>query len=619
LSEHVLLGLACILVLGIAAQWLAWRLNLPSILLLLTVGIVAGPVAKYFLYEHQIYLDPDALFGDLLLPLVSLFVGLILYEGGLTLKFSELPTVGSAVRNLVTIGVLVTWLVATLAGHFIVGLDWRLSALLGAVLTVTGPTVIQPLLHHIRPTGPVGPTLKWEGIVIDPIGALLAVLVFEAIHAGTLENVFPALIKTIALGGGFGALGAGVLTLLIKKYWIPDHLQNAMSLALAVAVFTGANTFQHESGLFAVTLMGVLLANQKFADIEHIIEFKENLRVLLISVLFVLLAARLQLDHLKSIGPATALFVAVLILVARPLSVAASTLRSQLTVRQRIFLACMAPRGIVAAAVASVFAIRLSESGFKQADMLVSETFAVIIGTVLVYGLIAKKLAIRLGLAKLDPQGLLIIGVNPWTQALARTLVDQGFDVLLVDTNRTRTADARMAGLATYTGSPLDEHFLDRVNLGGIGRLMAATPNDLVNVLSAQRMARLFGKANVYQLPPAKRVQGTKVSHEHLSGRPLFGEDVTIQQLQRRFASGDVIKATPLTEEFDYQAFIDRYGESALALMVISEDGKLQPVTIDHESPKPGQTLISLVNSSNSEAENGADEAVSGDSKDAGR
>lgn len=593
----MLIGLACILILGIGAQWLAWRLRLPSILLLLLVGILAGPVAKHFLHDQHLYLDPDALFGDLLLPIVSLFVALILYEGGLTLKFSELPAVGPAVRNLVTIGVLLTWGIAFLAGRYILGLDWRLAALLGAILTVTGPTVIQPLLQHIRPTGAVGPTLKWEGIVIDPIGALLAVLVFEAIYAASIDSVLPALVKTVLIGGGLGMAGAVILILLLKEFWIPDHLQNAVSLALAVAVFTGANAVQHESGLFAVTLMGMLLANQKFADIEHIIEFKENLRVLLISILFVLLAARLEMEQLRSIGPATALFVAVLILIARPLSVIASTWRSDFSNRQRAFLAWMAPRGIVAAAVASIFAIRLQEDFPDQAEILVSVTFAVIIGTVLVYGLSAKWLAVRLKLAQRDPQGLLIIGADPWSMALAQTLQDLGFTVLLVDTNRQQTAAARMAGLHSYTGSPLDEHFLDRADLGGIGRLFAVTPNDWVNAMSSKRMARLLGTANVYQLPAAKRVGGTKVSHEHLGGRPLFGDQVNYRELQRRIDSGQVIKVNKLSDEFDYLAFVERYGQAALPLMIITEAGRIEPIIAGSPvEPEVGQTLVSLVN-----------------------
>lgn len=307
-----------------------------------------------------------------------------------------------------------------------------------------------------------------------------------------------------------GLLGAGLLTLVVKRYWVPDDLQNAVSLMLVVAVFTASNLVQEESGLLTATVMGVAIANQKWVAVRHIIEFKEDLRVLLISMLFILLGARLRPEDIAQIGPRSLLFAGVLIVVARPLSVWVSTLGSGLNWSQRVFLSWMAPQGIVAAAVSSVFAIRLEQTGHENAGALVSSTFAVIAVTVAVYGMTAPALARKLGLAQRNPQGLLIVGAEAWARAVAELLQERGYRVLLVDTNRDHIAAARMAGLEAYHGSVLSDHFFDDVDLGGIGRLLAVTPNDGVNVLALQKFSRKLGSAEVYRLAPAPRVPPLK-------------------------------------------------------------------------------------------------------------
>ena len=585
-------ALVVIVVLGAAAQWLAWRLGLPSILLLLICGFVAGPATGV--------VDPDLLLGDLLLPLVSLSVALILYEGGLTLKLSDLSGVGRVVRNLVLVGALITWVIAALGAYLLFGLGLALSVLLGAVLVVTGPTVIGPLLQHIRPSGPVGAALKWEGIVIDPIGALLAVLVFEVIlvadpaHASV--QVALAIVKTAFVGGGLGLLAAAVLVLLLYRYWVPDRLQNAISLMFVLAAFTAANSVQEESGLFAATVMGIALANQKFADVRHIVEFKENLRILLISALFILLAARLDIADLGSVAIGGTVFVALLVIVGRPLAVWVSTIGSRLQRRERAFLACMAPRGIVAAAVSSVFALRLQEAGYEEAGALVPITFIVIVGTVVVYGLASPWVARRLGVAVPNPQGVLFVGASPWVRALAETLQAKGCRVLLVDSNRNNTAAARMAGLPTFTGSILADYAMDELDLGGMGRLLAVTPNEWVNVLAVQRFQRMFGRAECYQLPPQGGSAKSRSEHRHLYGRWLFDGEHSGTSIAHRVAAGETIKATPLTEEFGVEEFKSLYGEDALPLALIDDDGTVAVVTADHQPKlRPGQTLVALV------------------------
>ncbi|MFQ5802756.1 MAG: cation:proton antiporter [Candidatus Methylomirabilales bacterium] len=595
MGQHLLIGLASIVVLGIGAQWLAWRLRLPSILLLLIFGFAAGPGTGF--------LDPDKLFGDLLLPLVSVSVAVILFEGGLSLRIATLREIG-VVRNLITIGVCVTWLISAGAGHLFLGLDMGQAVLLGAILVVTGPTVIVPLLRLVRPKGQLASIVKWEGILVDPIGALLAVLVFEAVLAGRFEGATAqaalGVFKAGFIGGALGMLGAGVMILLLKRYWIPDFLQNPVSLMTVVTVFTMSNVLQTESGLLTVTVMGIVLGNQKTVPVKHIIEFKENLRVLLISVLFIILAARLQIDDLRHISVSSLAFLAVLIFIARPAAVALSALRSDLSWQERMFLSWMAPRGIIAAAVSSIFALKLVEAGRPQAGQLVPITFLVIIGTVTIYGLTASRMARWLGVATPNPQGALIIGAHSWARAVASVLQEEGYEVLLVDTDRRNISAARLAGLPTFYASILSDSVLDEIDLGTMGRLLALTSDDAVNALGALHFVPLFGRSEVYQLAPeAEGKEGDETFPPHLRGRLLFGAETTYTFLVSRFEAGAEIKKTAITEQFDYEAFRALYGERALPLFVVSETGDLIVWTADNPpTPKPGQSLISLVSPS---------------------
>lgn len=608
MSEHVLIGLASIIVLGIGAQWLAWRLKFPSILFLLVLGFVAGPVTGF--------LHPDKLLGDLLLPVISVSVAVILFEGGLTLRFSELHDIGHVVRNLVTVGILATWVLVAACAYFLIGLNIGLSILIGAILIVTGPTVILPLLRHVRPVERVANVVKWEGIVNDPIGALLAVLVFEALVIGEFQKagamVLFGLLKTVVLGTLIGILAAWFLVMMLKRYWIPDYLQETVALMLVVTAFVSANFVQEESGLFAVTLMGIALANQKTVVVKHILEFKENLGVLIISTLFILLAARLESAELRQLNMESLAFVGVLMLVVRPVASGLSMIGSELNWRERLFVAWMAPRGIVAAAIASVFALRLSELGLPQTEYLVPVVFLVIVATVGIYGLTATPLARWLGVANTNPQGALIIGAHGWARAIARVLQEEGFRVLLVDTNRHNEYEARMQGLPTYHGSVLAEYILDEINLDGIGRLLALTPNDEANALAVLHFEELFGRMGVYQLPPHQdEVEGAEeFSPQHLRGRFLFGKGVSFEYISERFSGEGGIKKTRLSEEFDYEAFQRYYEGRAIPMFVITEARKLLIFTTDQKlQPQPGQTIIALVEESGEKAEERADQA----------
>lgn len=591
-AEHRLAGLVIVLAVGVAAQWLAWRLRWPSILLLLICGFVAGPVTRF--------LDPDLVFGGLLFPIVSLAVAIILFEGGLSLRLSELPHVGSVLWRLITVGALATWIIISLAAYFVIGFNLGLAILLGAVLVVTGPTVIGPLLRHVRPSGRVGAVLKWEGIVIDPIGVMLAILVFEAVVAGDTLNapayIAMGVLRTLIIGSLVGIIATWLLVLVLRRYWIPDFLQNSMVLAGVAGALVLANHWQAESGLLAVTVMGVALANQKFVTIKHIIEFKENLRVLLLPGLFILLAARLRWSDLQQLGADSISFLIVLLFIARPVCVAVSTWRSGLSLHERGLLAWMAPRGIVATAVASIFAQRLQEENYPGAELLMPITVVVVVGTVAIYGLTAAPLARRLGVARAHPRGVILVGAHEWAQQLAGVLRDNNVPVLLVDTDYSNITRARLADLPVSHASILSQSVWEEIESSDMGRVFAVTPNDEVNSLACMQFAEVFGRAEVYQLAPKI---GGHDRHEsvapHQRGRLLIGPDITYGKIAALFEAGAIIKTTQLTTESNYQDFQQQH-PTALTILLIDKNGGMQVFTSDNRpAPQAGHTLVSIM------------------------
>ncbi len=594
MSETVFIGLASVIILGIVAQWIAWRLQLPAILLLLLCGFIAGPGTGI--------LHPDELFGELLFPLVSISVAIILFEGGLSLRLNELHNVGKAVRNLTTIGILVTWVLGAVAAYFITGIDFSSAVLLGAILVVSGPTVIIPLIQQVRPTGRVGSIVKWEGIVNDPIGAILAVLVFEVIMVGQIGagagQMLWGAVSALFAGGVIGLIAAGIIVVLLRRYLIPDFLQNAVALMLVIMAYVGANAIQSESGLLAVTVMGMALANQRYVTIKQITDFKETLRVILISSLFVILAARMSVTELATSDITSWLFVAVLIIIIRPVMVYLSTLTIDLKLREKAFLAWMAPRGIVAAAVVSVFVLESSENGIALSPRLSPLIFQAIIGTVAVYGLTAAPVARWLGLAQPNPQGILFVGAHVWARAMARVLREEGFDVALLDSNWDNITQARRDGCRAYYTSALSEHLHYDVPLDGIGRLVALTPNDEVNSLAALHFRDIFSRSGVYQLVPVVASEKTRdnIIPQHLRGRYLFSSQATFNALNKWINSGAIVKKTKLTEEYDYDSFRETYGDTAMLLFIIHPQKMLEICNVEESStPRPGDILIALV------------------------
>lgn len=597
--NHPLLALTAIVVLGFLAQWTAWRLHLPSILLLLTLGLLLGPGSLLLGLEAPL-LDPDLLLGDLLPPLVSLSVAVILFEGGLTLDLKELRSIGGALLRLCSIGVVVTWIGATLLAALLVGLSWGPALLVGAVLTVTGPTVVGPLLRHVRPRGNVAALANWEGIAVDVVGATLAVLVFHSLVEGHGLGMGTAwgLIQTLFVGCIGGLVGAALIAEPLRRRWIPDALQNPAALAVALGVYAASDSIKHESGLLAVTLIGIALRNQESTPIRHIIEFKENLRTLLISSLFLVLAARVDLASLQALGAREFGFVALMILIIRPASVWLATLGTDMPAEERAFLAFLAPRGIVAAAVSALFGealVELAVPGMTGAEMIAPLVFLVIIGTVAVYGLGAGPLARRLKLAEASPQGSLFVGSGPFARSLAAALEREGLAAVLVDTNRANVNAARLAGRTALYGNALDDGFEHHIPLFGIGRLVAMTPNDEVNALASLHFTELFGRAQCFQVrPDAGMTQGHK--SPDFRGRYLFRADSTLEGLDEKVHRGWRIATTQLTESFPYTSWLEHNGPEAIPLLTIDGEGRTTWLTGDEDlGQKPTAQTTSLV------------------------
>ena len=574
--DSTILAFAFVAILAFACQWLAWRVKLPAILFLLASGLIVGPLTGWF--------DPDPLFGDLLFPLISLSVAIILFEGSLTLDFAEIRAQKNVVQRLITIGALVTWGVIAAATHYLFELSWSLSVLFGALTVVTGPTVIVPMLRTVRPNASIGNILRWEGILIDPIGALLVVVVYEFMvaqgQALGLTSGLLAFVEIIAAGSIMGLAGGWILSAILKRHWVPDYLENLATLSLVFVVFGVANALAHESGLLA-----------------EILNFKENLTVVLISGLFIILAARLTLDDIIALGWTPLILLAIMQFVARPLSVLISSTGSTLRWQEKALLSWIAPRGIVAAAVSALFAIKLEQAGEEGALILVPLTFSVIFGTVVLQSATAGFLARWLGVNEPPPNGFLIVGANSVARAVATELKKHNVRVLVSDSNWDNIRAARMKGLETFFGNPVSEYAEQRLDLVGIGKLLALSPERSNNTVAGMRFGSEFGTHNIYALQTTSEAKLSE-KHQHGEehrGQRLFAETMTYSKFSSLLSQGGEMHSTRLTKEFGFEKFIDINGKEAIPLFAITPEGKVQICVIGREfKPSAGWTIVSL-------------------------
>ncbi|AJQ92532.1 cation:proton antiporter [Gynuella sunshinyii] len=581
--------LALLMLAGFFCQWLGWRSGLPAILFLLLTGMVLGPLTGW--------VNPDELLGELLFPFVSLGVAVILFEGSLTLKFHEISGLKNVIRNMTTIGVLLTWGLMTAITCWLAQVPLAVAALFGALMTVTGPTVVVPMLRSINAKANIANILRWEGIVVDPIGALLAVLVFEAIVTGDQAHSLIAFARLVGAGIMLGLVGALIMRQALLKQWIPNYLVNFFSLAVLLVVFTLANHFEDEAGLVAVTLMGIVLANLKGVHMESILDFKEHLSVLLISMMFILLAARMDFQAIAGLGFAAILILLSAQLLVRPLAVWVSTLGSDLRWTERAMLAWIAPRGIVAAAIASLFALKLAEAGIEGAEALLPLTFVMIVGTVLIQSFSAGWLAKKLDVSLANAQGVLIHGANKISLALATSLQKQGFDVIVADQDRRHINEARMLGLRTYFGNVLSEHADIHLDLMGMKKLLLMSRREDGNHLIFNQYKHDFPENGIYALNTAAPSNNEKAQvRKHLRARVLFAETCTWSKLSSLFSQGAEIRVTTITDEFTFARYREHWNDRFIPLYAISPDKKLKIMAADSEFDiKSGWQIASLV------------------------
>ncbi len=509
-----MLELAGIIILGIIAQWVAWRLKLPAILPLILIGLAVGPLATLYTEDGAKLIEPiwngeKGLFpGEGLYYFVSLAISVILFEGGLTLKRSEIKTVGPVITKLITLGSLVTFLSAGLAAHFIFNLSLQISFLFSALIIVTGPTVITPILRNIPLKKDVSTILKWEGILIDPIGALAAVLVFEFISVGGGDGyTMTALIefgKILLFGFTFGFTFAHGLAFAIKKNFIPHYLLNVVSLSVVLLVFVESEIFAHESGLLAVVVMGMVMGNMDLPNRKELLYFKESLSVLLISILFILLSANINISDLELIltWKTVGLF-AIIVFMIRPLGVFLSSAGSNLLLKEKLFISWVGPRGIVAAGIASLFGSKLIANGVPGAEYITPLVFMIVLGTVLLNATTARLFAKAVKVFLNKSEGILIIGASKVSRLIASYLQKNNRHVVLIDNNESNVNKAAKLGLEAFSANIYADSLSDFIELSDVGYLMALTGNSDINKYSINKFQKDFGENGSFRLVDA--------------------------------------------------------------------------------------------------------------------
>ncbi|MCY0154309.1 cation:proton antiporter [Hoeflea alexandrii] len=587
--DDIVLKLAVIGAAGIAAQWFAWRLQLPAIVLLLAAGFVAGPATGF--------LDPAADFGSIYRPMVSIAVAIILFEGGLTLNFKEIRETSTAVRRIIMYAGPLTWGMSALAAHYIGGLSWPTAIVLGAILVVTGPTVIMPLLRQAQLDARPASLLRWEAIVNDPIGALFAVVAFEIILVYIGLHEADNLI--LLLGGGFIAaigLGFAAAKLIVWSFvrgHVPEFLKAPVLLASVVAVYAATNSVLEESGLLTVTVMGVVLANSRIASLTDMRRFKETITTLLVSGVFIILTASLSLDEIRSLDWRAALFVAALLVVIRPVAIMLATIGSGATFQERLLSAWIAPRGVVAVAVSGLFGTLLADVGVEDAGRMVAFTFAVVVTTIVLHGFTLAPLASFLGLKKASKPGILIVGGSRWSTALAVKLKEADVPVMLADQNWNHLAEARLANIPVYFGEVLSEAAHHSIDPKRFSNLIATGDNDAYNALVCTDFGPELGRSHVFQIGRVDEKARQALSFT-LGGRSLTREPVSFLDLREKLLQGWTFQLTRLTDEFSWEDYKASRPDGAMILLWVKPSGAISFATAASNSPGQNDRILSF-------------------------
>ncbi len=567
MAAPIALMIASLILAGVGAQWFAWRAGVPAIVLLSALGLILGPGTGL--------LDPVADFGPLLQPLVAVAVAVILFEGGLALDFRELRHSVSGILRLTTIAPLLAWLLGAFAAHYLAGLSWPVAALFGGIMIVTGPTVIAPLLRHARLAKHPSTLLKWEGIVNDPIGALFAVLVYEIIvateHGNGLSGVIGHLAFNILVAIAIGLI-AGICTAQVfRRGWIPEFLKAPLVLGVLLTCFAGANIVQEETGLLAVTVLGLVIGNAHLMAIDEIRRFKETLTVILVSSVFIILTATLKWSMIEELTLGHGLFVAAMLLIVRPVSIIGALSFSKIEWRERLLVGWIAPRGIVAVAVSGLFGAELVHLGYADGALLIPLAFAMVFSTVVLHGFSIRPMARYLDLAVNGPPGVLIVGAHQWTIDLATRLDELDIPVVVTDSRWHALRPAREAGLTTFYGEVLSEVFEHHLDTSALGKLIAATDNDAYNTLVCTDFAPEFGRRSVFQtgIHRGSDDRSRHSASQTLGGLPLCAKPLTTDDIRYDYRSGVSVRQTRFTDSFGWDDFIALHDEAPTVLAMV--------------------------------------------------
>lgn len=598
--EQQALVFALIGILGVGAQWIAWRTGWPGIALMLAAGFLAGPITGL--------INPEHTFGELLEPMVSIAVALILFEGGLNLSFRELRKTEGAVTRLVIIGVPVAWVLGALACYYLAGLVWPVAILFAGILVVTGPTVVLPLLRQSNIAQRPRAILKWEAIVNDPIGALCAVITYEYLRrfeeGGTLFAVIASLLAAAVVAGLVGYAVAKVIAWTFPRGYVPEYLKAPVLLVAVISTFVLSNLIQQETGLLAVTVMGIAVANMRLDILRDIHPFKENVSVLLVSGVFVLLSASLDLAVLRQLEWRFLIFLLALLFLVRPATVLISLAFSKIPWNERLFVAWIAPRGVVAVAVSGLFALRLDTLGYADGSILVALSFAVVVATIIAHGFSIRHAARWLKVTGVQQKGLLIVGSTPWSLALAGQLRSLDLPVTICDTSWQRLSAPRQAGIPTYHGEILAESTEERLDITQFQVLVATSQNEAYNALVCNEFAPDFGRDSVYQLGGMGDDEDHRRLPEALQGRAMFTSGIGVEDIMRRERAGWTFRKTRISDQFAFEDAQAALPDEADLLFLLRKGGKILFFT--HASrpvAQPGDIMVSYGPSRHAETE----------------
>jgi NhaP-type Na+/H+ or K+/H+ antiporter len=500
-SLNLTLQIVITVLAGISAQVVAAYLQVPSIVFLLSFGILLGTNGLHILHPQDLGMGLEVI--------VALAVAIILFEGGLNLSLRELSQVSGSLRNLVTIGTLITLAGAGMAAHWFAEFPWAIAFLYGSLVVVTGPTVVGPMIKQVQVDRSVAALLEGEGVLIDPVGAILAVVVLETIFKtnisveGDITEIAIGLFLRIGIGLGVGIFGGWLLSFFLKKAtFLSEDLNNLVVLAGVWGVFGGSQALISESGLMATVATGIVLNSSDLPDERFLKRFKGKLTILCVSILFILLAADLSLNSIVALGWGSVWTVLTLMFIVRPISVLICTINSDLNWQQKFFIAWISPRGIVSASVASLFAILLTQQGINGGDAVKALVFLTIMMTVFIQGLTARLLAQLLGITSSMATGAVIIGCTPLGHLIAKLFQLQGESVVLIDTDPEACQSAKAEGLMVFQSSGLDHKTLEEAGINSMGTFIALTSNGEVNLVLAQRALEEFKLPRVYAIFP---------------------------------------------------------------------------------------------------------------------